>query len=347
MQREWWSNEGLGSAANAEPAVAFGRLIDRQREWWENENLAIDGNPDSGDPLDRLEKLERAWWEREGMAKGQSPKDPAAALAQMDRINRQWWKEQKPTRMPAADPREDPAGKGKPEGADTTVKLIDKENTRAFLQAGGTEESEQAVQLGLKWLAAQQMPEGRWLRNGKSTRPGVNNRGKGNDIASTAFALLPFLAHGQTQRAVDGRVTYAKVVEGGLNFLRSQQKADGDLSGGKTMYVHALATLALCEAFNASSDPLLKEPSQKAIDFIVDAQSSRNGGWRYTPGMAGDLSVTSWCLMALKSGQMAGLSVPTKTLDKATVFLQRVTRGDGGYNYLARSPATVRRRPPS
>jgi len=42
--------------------------------------------------------------------------------------------------------------------------------------------------------------------------------------------------------------------------------------------------------------------------------------------------------MALKSGQMAGLHIPATTIDKARNFLQRVSRSDGGYNYLGNQP---------
>ncbi len=336
LQRHWWETEGLGTTPASDPAVAFERLIDRQREWWDTENLAAEADIGSSDPLDRLEKLEQAWWEFEELAKGQAAKDPRKALAQLDHLTNIWWKEVKPARLPDAGPPEGSTGDSPP---NTDVELIDRENTRAFLQAGGTEQSERAVQLGLQWLARQQHPDGHWESNGRFRRARGQARYAGSvNTASTALALLAFLGHGQTHRAVEGWTAHAKLVENGLNFLRVQQKADGDLSAGRTLYVHALATIALCEAYNATADPLLKDPCQKAIDFLVAAQGPRNGGWRYLPGMAGDLSVTSWCLMALKSGQMGGLSVPTKTLDRARAFLRRVSRPDGGYNYIAKVP---------
>lgn len=328
LQHQWWTEEGTNTTDNVEPNGAFQRLLDQQRQWWDNENLAIDGNPDPNEPLDSLEQRERSWWERHGLTKGQAAPDRNAALAQLDHLSRLWWKEQKPTQLP------DAATQASPPDRDTDESLSDRENTQQFLEAGGTEASEQAVRRGLKWLAAAQMPNGRWTPNGNPRRPLPPNS---LDNACTALALLPFLAHGQTQRAIEGHAVYAKTVENGLNFLCSQQKPDGNLSGGNTMYVHALATIALCEAYVATSDPLLKPPCQKAIDFIVAAQHPRNGGWRYQPGAFGDLSVSSWCLMALKSGQMGGLHIPTKTIDRAGVFLRRVSRANGGYNYMGNS----------
>ena len=79
------------------------------------------------------------------------------------------------------------------------------------------------------------------------------------------------------------------------------------------MYAQGLATIALCEAYAMTQDPALKDLAQGAIDFIVYAQDKQGGGWRYTPGEPGDTTVTGWQLMALKSGQMARLTIPSPT----------------------------------
>ncbi len=50
------------------------------------------------------------------------------------------------------------------------------------------------------------------------------------------------------------------------------------------MYEHGIATLALTEAYQMSNDSSLKDPCQAAINFIVDAQYKRDGGWDYHPG---------------------------------------------------------------
>jgi hypothetical protein len=84
-----------------------------------------------------------------------------------------------------------------------------------------------------------------------------------------------------------------------------------DFGGG--MYSHGLATICICEAYGLTSDPVLKAPAQHAIDFIVKAQDPAGGGWRYAPRQSGDTSVVGWQVMALKSGQMSGLSVPVAT----------------------------------
>jgi hypothetical protein len=100
------------------------------------------------------------------------------------------------------------------------------------------------------------------------------------------------------------------------------------------MYEQGLATIALCEAFGMTADPGLRLPAQRAIQYIVRAQHS-GGGWRYGPDQPGDTSVTGWQVMALKSGEMAGLSVPKSTMDGVTKFLNSVMSATTyGYGYM-------------
>jgi hypothetical protein len=101
------------------------------------------------------------------------------------------------------------------------------------------------------------------------------------------------------------------------------------------MYAHGQATIALCEAYALSQAELLKDPAQRAVNFIVAAQHSQ-GGWRYGPGQAGDLSVVGWQMMALRSAQMAYLQVPQETFLKANRFLNAVQASSriGQYCYM-------------
>jgi hypothetical protein len=343
LQRDWWNGEGLGGEGTRDPAGALDRLLDRQRDWWDTEALTQDGNPDGAEALARLAERERAWWDREGPGRGTA--GTAAVLARLEEIDRAWWQSEKPSRAVAG------KGPGGGEefapvagGADPRVRLLDREGSRQFLKAGGTEKSEEAVALGLKWLAAQQQPDGRWTFNPRP-RPAAErpkkNEGQvpGADLAATGLGLLPFLARGETHKGSEEVHAYTKVVDNGIHFLLRAQGPDGDLRGSGDMYVHAIATIALCEDFNLTSDPALRSPCRKAVDFIVKAQDKRGGGWRYTPGTQGDLSVTAWVVQALKSGQMAGLIIPRETFENADRFLQSVALpGDGGYGYRPRNP---------
>jgi hypothetical protein len=208
------------------------------------------------------------------------------------------------------------------------------ENRRNLIDLlGGTPQSEQAVNRGLEWLAKVQEEDGSWSL--KKHQGQVESH-----CAGTGFGLLPFLAAGHTHNR-PGK--YQHVVQKALDWMRANQQADGNLmllteDQHHQMYSHGISSIALCEAYGVSNDDKLREPAQKALDFIVKAQHS-GGGWRYRPGEAGDTSVVGWQMMALKSGEMAGLKIPAATyagVDKWLKFVED-KNNPGRFGYVNRS----------
>ena len=193
---------------------------------------------------------------------------------------------------------------------------------------GGTEETLAAIERGLQWLKQHQHSSGMWsLHEFHNREKGKKYSGTGSsksDSAATGLSLLAFLGDGHTHKVGDYKDSISRAVK----WLTSHQKENGDLfTGGEKnahMYSHGIATIALCECFGLSQDEALREPAQRAIDFIVAAQDKKRGGWRYGPGDDSDTSVVGWQVMALESGQMAGLAVPQKTLDGARRWLESV-----------------------
>jgi hypothetical protein len=212
---------------------------------------------------------------------------------------------------------------------------------------GGTKESEAAVERGLDWLAAHQNRDGSWSLNGfqaNCKHPQCTAAASvTSDTAGTGLALLPFLAAGNTPKAGKHQQTVAR----GVRWLVEQQRADGGWLGrgdAKPMYGHALAAIALCETFGMTQDQQLRAPAQKALDFIVKAQHAPSGGWRYQPNTPSDTSVVGWQVMAMKSGQLAGLSVPPQTLEGVKRWLKSVeakTPGGGQFGYQGPTPTTA------
>ncbi len=177
---------------------------------------------------------------------------------------------------------------------------------------GGSPESEEAVELGLVWLARNQYPDGHWSLDDFPGDP-TADIGQGSfraDSAATGLALLAYLGAGYTHRS--GK--YQDVVNRGVTWLLKRQKPDGDLFADESEFVwfysHGIASIALCEGYGLTKDVALKEPAQRALNFIVDSQHPDFGGWRYRPRFESDTSVSGWQLMALKSGEMSGLTVP-------------------------------------
>ena len=212
---------------------------------------------------------------------------------------------------------------------------------RMVKEGGGNTQSEAAVAAGLLWLARHQAADGHWSLDGFRRDGHCNCTGPGQnqDIAATAFGLLPFLGAGQTHKpGTEGTGKFRKNVERGLKYLLLKQNSDGDFGSGQwEMYAHGLAAIAVCEAYGLTSDPMLKGPAQRALNFIARSQSPQ-GGWSYNaPCVGHDTSVGGWQLMALKSGQMAGLEVSPKTMAAAKRWLDDVADPDGsGYGYQGR-----------
>jgi hypothetical protein len=210
---------------------------------------------------------------------------------------------------------------------------------------GGTTLTEAAVARGLRWLARHQEPDGHWSLDRFDEHASCQGRCDGaasleSDAAATALALLPFLGAGQTHRTG----IYRDVVQRGLRWMIERQAPDGDLRfdarGQAGMYAHGQAAIVLSEAYAMTRDAALRDPAQRAIDFIVAAQH-RDGGWRYRPGERGDTSVLGWQLMALQSARVAGLDVPFSTLAGAAHYLDQVQSHDGSrYAYQPGHPPT-------
>ncbi|MEW4562019.1 prenyltransferase/squalene oxidase repeat-containing protein [Bremerella sp. JC770] len=194
---------------------------------------------------------------------------------------------------------------------------------RVLLKAyGGNATTEQAVADALDWLKRQQMKDGSWsLKGDYEDGSSIENK-----VSATAMALLAFQGAGHTDRAG----THAKTVEKGWRYLFRQLDADGSfLQGGSIPnqhrpYTQAQATIALCELYAMTGDPELKPKAQAAINYSLQWQAPE-GGWRYTPGVESDLSVTGWFLMALQSARMGKLDVPDEALVNVERFLGTVS----------------------
>lgn len=204
-------------------------------------------------------------------------------------------------------------------------------------QRGATTETEAAVQAALRWLAANQSPDGRWDASlygaGRELRVAGHDRqhaGLEADTGMTGLALLAFLAAGHTHQQGD----YQETVRGGLEFLLRSQQKSGDLAGqARTfarMYCHAMAFFALSEAYGMTRDQRLQEPLRRAAAYTLSAQHPQTGGWRYWAGDPGDTSQLGWQLMALKSAELAGIPIPANARQGMIRYLRSVSAGSHG-----------------
>lgn len=218
--------------------------------------------------------------------------------------------------------------------ADPYVQRTHEKRKELVERMGGSEATEQAVELALQWFAAHQADDGHWGARsfdhgcGECDGPAKFD----TDIAVTGLALLCFLAADHTHLK-DG--PYRDNVRKGIDWICAQQQRNGDWRGGESMYSHGIASIAIAETLGMTADPKLRQPVIDAVDFICRARNTEIGGWRYEPGQMGDTSVLGWIVMALVSAKSAGITVPDEVFPAASRWLALVSAETrpGRYSY--------------
>ena len=200
---------------------------------------------------------------------------------------------------------------------------------------GGTPACEDAVVSALRWLKANQSPDGSW--------------GGSNKVAMTGFALLSYFGHCENPASPE----FGDSCLRGISYLVGVGlKNDGRLATNFTVnhwpYEHAIATYALAEAATFCGEikfevPSLKDVTEKAGQFIIDNQNS-NGGWAYLYARSDghtDVSVAGWQIQALKACSHTGIKFRgiNSCTNKGLKYLGDCQNENGGYGYTGRNPA--------
>lgn len=177
------------------------------------------------------------------------------------------------------------------------------------------EDARASAARGVAWLRLNQTADGYWAA--------ADHEKRTHDIGVTGLALLALIA-AQSDPA-DPAITR------GTDYLLSVQDPDTGCFGGVNshqafLYDHAVATLALIEAYAATSSARLADPAQRGIDFIQRARNPYKA-WRYSfpPDGQNDMSVTGWMVLALAAARDAGLKVDDAAFDGARMFCDEMT----------------------
>ena len=206
---------------------------------------------------------------------------------------------------------------------------------------GGSPASEAAIERGLLWLARHQAANGAWSfehphcidpfgRPSQQCLCRTKGYIEGHTKASTSIALLPFLGAGNTH--LDG--PYKEVVYRGLEQLKTildielkelhPDNPDFVSTFSGDLYGYGLTTLVMAEAFGMTGDPDL-ERYVNALTVFLTRHQHPLGGWRYELGQPGDITVTGWQVVALKSSQLTGAAVHSDIFRQADKFLDSLS----------------------
>lgn len=187
----------------------------------------------------------------------------------------------------------------------------------------GDAATEAAVMKALRWLKATQAPDGSW-----GTKPEFGLK-KGMDKAAGAgFAILTYLAHGETPASKEFGPTVQKALDYLINSVYVVKDKSGKLvkdPNGNTPYIRMsgaggseygflIGTYALCEAYGMTKNPNAREAAEKTLGRIISGQTA-TGGWNYnmarvTKDGPDDISFGGWAMQAIKAGKMAGIHLP-------------------------------------
>ncbi len=172
---------------------------------------------------------------------------------------------------------------------------------------------EEAIERAQEWLVSKQKQNGSW----------------GNNNGYNGMITIALMVNGTTP----GKGKYGANVSRAVDYILSTQQASGVLGAGN-MYEHALAMLALAEAYGMTNNEGVREALLKAVDLLVQTQHF-GGGWRYKPEMMpGDLSVTVMQVMALRASAELGIHVPKETIEYAVKFIRTCWNSrNAGFGY--------------
>jgi hypothetical protein len=215
---------------------------------------------------------------------------------------------------------------------------------------GGSGETEDAVEMGLAWLASVQDSDGKWDSDGymlhympNATKEERYSEGIGlsrNDIGLTGLCVLTFVGAGHTdhegqykavvKRARQYLLGVQRIEDGGFGLERADTRA--------TMYEHALATFAITDLYLQTGDETLRTPMRRALEYMLSMQGE-GGGWDYEqrtpsatqwePSTRDDLSITGWCVLALAAAREANFEIPAENLARLAQLLKDATRSTG------------------
>jgi hypothetical protein len=201
---------------------------------------------------------------------------------------------------------------------------------------GGTPECEEAVVKALRWLKANQSPNGSF---------GSDN------IAMTGLALLAYFGHCETPASEEFGDSCMKGI---VYLVNHGMKNNGRLANNYTSnswcYEHGIATYALGEAYTFCRDlkvdvPNLAEVTEKAGQFIIDNQHA-NGGWAYAYSVAKtgahtDLSIVGWQIQALKACSHTNIKYRgmSGAISKGLKYVESMQNADGAFGYTGPPPA--------
>ncbi|MFO0982898.1 MAG: prenyltransferase/squalene oxidase repeat-containing protein [Planctomycetota bacterium] len=222
---------------------------------------------------------------------------------------------------------------------------------------GSTQGTEAAVLYGLTWLARHQMPDGSWDATAYQDRcADASCTGPGHPRFSdglTGLALLAFLgagySHDSKQFVKDPKtgekLYFGEAVKKGLKYLVDKQQPDGSFGSDKYMYNQSICAMAVGEAY-ALTGARWPSASRRRRRWTSSRARRTPARRARLPGLAlpamegvSDASITGWCVVALKSGELAALKINPQSMEGRAQVVKQATNSEFKTGYLSAGDA--------
>ena len=197
-------------------------------------------------------------------------------------------------------------------------------NSREILTDREWQEVEAAVDRGLAFLIRQQLADGAF-HNDPENEPGISG-----------LCVMSFLSRGH----LPGQGPYGDKLARSVSYLLDCQQSDGLISRQRqpyhAPYNHGISSLVISELYGMSQtvdEGRYRKVIERALEFTSHRYSQPKlfrddeGAWRYLKrhhSSDGDLSVTSWNVMFLRSAKNSGFDVEISLIDEALAYMKRL-----------------------
>lgn len=172
----------------------------------------------------------------------------------------------------------------------------------------------------LEWMARHGSEQGAWkvidCRQCGEKRPQHRN-----EILDTSLAILAFLNWGYTHLSKDSisGTVVGPLMKNALTFLAEEFDMENGFcrkEDPQSMLTHIVATWALTEAFGVTNSRYLKEPAQKALQFLFRKRLT-DGGWPLWLGASSsDPVATGFAASAVESARIADFPIDEQVFDR-------------------------------
>ncbi|MEO1697570.1 MAG: prenyltransferase/squalene oxidase repeat-containing protein [Planctomycetota bacterium] len=191
---------------------------------------------------------------------------------------------------------------------------------------------------GVQWLVAQQTEDGFW--SSTQAQAGTDLY----EVGVTGLALMALMESGR----YGGESDVGRSITRGVDWLVERVHAESGRVGDDIVkefhYMHATATIALCNAYAQAPNEELEAACRLAVRYVLDARRPKTG-WRYEPELDEvDTSITSWMVDALVAAREAGLvdDLETVTSEVCEYLVEMTDVGTGRVGYTARGSLSSR-----